>query len=654
MSLLRRASFLATLTAAALAPLALPSTAAACGGTFCDTGPKSQNVDQKGENILFVGDGQSVEAHIQIQYDGHDMARFAWVLPLQSMPTSIGVGSQQLFTNLLAGSVPSYGYTTVNDCPSCGSGTGAGKGGGAGSGGSGSAGAGGSGGGGPVVTFQATVGAFDVVVLQGGTADEVMTWLGNNQYQQIPAAKPILEDYLSKGYLFLAAKMTNGANIDEIHPLVVTYPGDKPCIPLKLTAIAATQDMGVRAFFLGAGRWVPSNYKLMVPNDATVDWMAFGANYTKVISNAADAPVNDGHAFATEYAGTSNVVTQAGIYSSGWNSSPFVGIDPTKVVSTLSSQGLMQCFGSSQCNFNHPLVQGLLHEFLPVPTGMTDAAFYSCLSCNQAKIDLTKWDAAKFAKALEDRIIAPGKRAAQILQQNKYLTRLFTTISPAEMTEDPEFHERADLPSVTTKNNLAQRRQKCGGVSGMDLPDGREIALSNGNWPIWGPSMPWVERIEDVSGPVGTPPVVLVDNKTQIDAQIVAWNTAQSWPPPPPPGCGTGGSGSGGKSGGSSTGGKSGGSSVGGAAGKGGVGQGAGGVTGSGATSSGTGGVSSTGQGGSGTAAGAPGSVGGAPANQDEFSGGGGCSVPGAGPGGAIGLGWIALALAAARRRKKD
>jgi hypothetical protein len=421
MSIIRRVSFLATLAAAALAPLASPSTAAACGGTFCEKGPPQpmnvMTVDQKGENILFVGDGQSVEAHIQIQYDGHDAARFAWILPLQSMPTSVAVGSQQLFTNLLAGTAPSYGYGTFNDCPSCPTGTGAGGTSGKGGSGSGSAGSAGSGagGGGPVVTFQATVGAFDVVVLQGGTADEVMTWLDDNQYQQMPAAKPILEDYLSKGYLFLAARMTTGANIEEIHPLVVTYPGDKPCIPLKLTEVAAKEDMGVRAFFLGSGRWAPSNYKLMVPNDAAIDWRTLGSNYTYVISRAADAPVDDGHAFATEYAGISTVVTQAGIYSPFWNSSPFVGIDPTKVVSTLVSQGLVQC-SPAQCKYSHPLIQGLLHELLPVPSGMTEAAFYSCLSCNQSSIDLTKWDGAKFAKALEDRIIAPGKHAGQILQ----------------------------------------------------------------------------------------------------------------------------------------------------------------------------------------------------------------------------------------------
>src|SRR5688572_28265066 len=67
----------------------------ACGGTFCDTGPTSMPVDQSGENILFVMDGVSVEAHIQIQYKG-DAARFAWVLPVPAVP-SIDVGSQPLF-----------------------------------------------------------------------------------------------------------------------------------------------------------------------------------------------------------------------------------------------------------------------------------------------------------------------------------------------------------------------------------------------------------------------------------------------------------------------------------------------------------------------------------------------------------------------------
>ena len=89
--------------AAALALTAAPSEARACGGTFCDAGPQAMPVDQTGENILFVIDGQHVEAHIQIQYDPDtDADQFAWVIPLQALP-QFSVGSEPLFQNLLTG-----------------------------------------------------------------------------------------------------------------------------------------------------------------------------------------------------------------------------------------------------------------------------------------------------------------------------------------------------------------------------------------------------------------------------------------------------------------------------------------------------------------------------------------------------------------------
>src|SRR5690606_8285409 len=59
--------------------VAIPD-AAACGGTFCDAGPQVMPVDQRGENILFVVDGDTVEAHVQIEYTG-DPEKFAWIVP---------------------------------------------------------------------------------------------------------------------------------------------------------------------------------------------------------------------------------------------------------------------------------------------------------------------------------------------------------------------------------------------------------------------------------------------------------------------------------------------------------------------------------------------------------------------------------------------
>src|ERR1041385_4575016 len=83
--------------------------AAACGGTFCDTGPTAMPVDQTGENVVFSIDDGFVEAHVQILYQG-DPARFAWIVPMQQVP-DVHPGSAQLFANALAGTVPTYGFS---------------------------------------------------------------------------------------------------------------------------------------------------------------------------------------------------------------------------------------------------------------------------------------------------------------------------------------------------------------------------------------------------------------------------------------------------------------------------------------------------------------------------------------------------------------
>src|SRR3954452_2260489 len=110
-----------------LATLSTPRDAEACGGTFCDSGPRAMPVDQKGENILFVMAPGQVEAHIQIQYQG-EASRFAWVLPIPALP-QVEVGSQALFQSLLQGTVPSFALNQLNDCGGNGGGllTGAGN-----------------------------------------------------------------------------------------------------------------------------------------------------------------------------------------------------------------------------------------------------------------------------------------------------------------------------------------------------------------------------------------------------------------------------------------------------------------------------------------------------------------------------------------------
>ncbi len=534
---------LASLTAAAAIAAAYPNTAEACGGTFCDAGPTAMPVDQTGENILFVMDEASVEAHIQIQYDPDaEAAQFAWVVPITEVPT-FAVSSEALFQRLLAGTVPAYGFNTQFDsCGGDGSGDGGFPGGTSGAGGDDSGGFGDStGGDGPEVVFEDTVGAFEIAVLSGGTAAEVMTWLTDNGYQQDPAAEPILEEYLAEGYLFAAFKLTNGAEVAEIHPIALTFQNPEACVPLRLTRIAAQDDMEVRTFFLSDNRVVPQNYQHVLVNPLKLDWDANAANYNEVITLAVDADGADGHAFVTEYAGTSGVVNGFGLYSSAWDSTPFAAINPIGVIDVLEAQGLVSCFddgfggsdtgfgSGSVCQYNHTLLRGILQQYLPVPEGLTEADFYGCLACYEGLIDQTAWDGPAFALALQERIIDAGQHAEQLLAAYPYLTRMYTTISPAEMTFDPFFHQNPDLQDVDLTNQVATQRITCDGSAIWTLPDGREVfSPSQGNFPDFPSEMPWEEEIEEA--PAIGPTIDIVNNTELINVQLETHNCQYNYP----------------------------------------------------------------------------------------------------------------------------
>jgi MYXO-CTERM domain-containing protein len=488
--------------------VAVPERASACGGTFCDSGPRAMPVDQTGENVIFVMDDGFVEAHVQIQYQG-DPERFAWIVPMQKLP-DVQPGSAALFANVLTGTVPSYGFSVQRAQCGLRSAKSSNQAGNAVPDTLGES---------HIIVFHKTVGAFDVAALQGGTADEVVSWLSQNGYQGIDTAPEILQRYVDKGFVFVAVKLTAGAGLDEIHPLMFRYPGTEPCVPLELTSVAAVPDMNVRTFFFGSERVVPTNYRHVVVNSLKIDWLQLGANYDAVVSRAVDEKGADGHGFLTEYAGPSSVVSSQGLFQSAWDASRFSNLTPLDALTELQAQGFVSCAGS--CSFSNPLVEPLLEEFLPSPNGVDPATYYGCPSCS-AGADLSKWDAAKFASELDTRIIQPAHHAADILANHPYLTRLLTRISPEEMTEDPVFASVSGIGDVSLPTPATEDID-CAGTGAMTLPDGRRVALGNPpKWPAF-TGMPYAARIEDFSS--GSAASVVSDNTGRISQMLEESNS---------------------------------------------------------------------------------------------------------------------------------
>ena len=528
---LRVASGLALLGTASVAMT--PGTAEACGGTFCDGGvPGPMPVDQSGENVIFVIGDTLSEVHVQIQIDPNTNAeQFGWLVPLADVP-EFSVGSQPLFDQIRAFSVPTYDITTTfEDCgggqPSSGgdptfpnsSGDGSLTAGGTGE----------DGGEGPTVLKEETVGAFDVVVLQDTEVGPIKQWLLDNGYVWDANAEPILMQYLAEGNVIAAFKLNTNANVADVHPITLRYPSNETCFPLRLTRIAAVEDMDIRVFVLSEDRAAPTNYRHVLVNPLKIDWLTRALNYKDVITQAVDAFKADGRAFVTEYAGPSAGIVTDLIYSPSWDDTSFVGLDPVEVVNTLNTQGLGFCYDSFGCSWGHPQIFPLLVEFLPAPANVEPAEFYADLGSYAAQIDAAKWaNGDGFAAALLNRVIEPGMHADELLKTWPYLTRMYTTISPAEMMADPIFHLNPDLEEVANLR-IAQNLLLCNGDGVVTLPDEREIYVPGGSsWPAI-PGEEWyAEEVQTVA--IKGAPMTIVNNTGAINKKLDEWNRSHDWP----------------------------------------------------------------------------------------------------------------------------
>jgi hypothetical protein len=163
-----------------------------------------------------------------------------------------------------------------------------------------------------------------------------------------------------------------------------------------------------------------------------------------------------------------------------------------------------------------------------------------------ADLDL-EFDPVTLTDQLEERVVTPSRAAGELFRKNRYMTRLFTTMSQNEMTADPVFSFNPQLPDVS---NIHQGRliYYCGRIPN-DSPtttpariiteSGWNLNLPNGTQdnPWADVSMPKSHFIE-ADHEEGASDVI-VDNTAAIEAII----EARTIPLPPADGCSVGGSG---------------------------------------------------------------------------------------------------------------
>lgn len=510
--------------------IALPPQAHACGGFFCDN---SQPVNQAAERIIFSTDAEGVvTATIQIQYSGNADS-FAWVLPVAGRP-EVRVSSNLAFQRLQAATNPRYVLITrvEGTCRSDDSLFGPPRSSSDSFFSDASASFSADAGSPVAVVGEGTVGPYDYVIIsvdpsRPSPSDVAVEWLRTNGYQIDASGAELLTPYLAGGMNLLAFRLTKGNSVGSIRPVQIVFGRGQASIPIRPTAVAAVEDMGVLVWVLGPHRAIPANYLSLELNEALINWFSPGSNYDFVVTRAANEA--GGQGFVTEMAGPAGPLADT-IYGDGeaatWQSyrtRDWTGQEGELLVSVVENYAA------------YDGMRDVLAATVPLPTdrpGTTYEDLLACITCfyGWRDGDIENFEPTAFLASMQTHVIEPMERTRELFERSAYMTRLYTTMSASEMTRDPAFDFNPTLGDYSNVHN-AERIIECSpSVSQfeapwrVEIPGGPTVRGVGSNWPIDArtTSLPANERLVryDTTGPGE----VVLDNRPAIAASLAELN----------------------------------------------------------------------------------------------------------------------------------
>ncbi len=465
----------------ATAGLFLPSMSSACGGFFCTTVP----INQAAEQILFSQQGDHVSAMVSIVYSGN-AEDFSWVVPVPDTP-EISLGANATFAELDFATRPQFFLRQEGDVceidqfvlpPQNAAGE--------------------TDGGaeasteGVTVEEQLTVGPFDIDIVSSDNADDMSIWLQDNNYLLTDRGRDLIEPYVLAGMKFVALKLKSGESSGSIQPLIMKYPSDTPMVPIRLTAVAAEDDMGVIVWVVNNARAIPENYEHVTPNYTKLDWYSGSfnayASYQTLVTDAMNEA--GGRGFATDYAGPLDDAIHSSLTNAERVENNLVQLDAIANDAQFISNSLFLTIDPAGALSSLPPI-------LPLPEGFDTNLYFDSDrmesvftpdELRQARIDVRA--------SIVTRELEPIRNALELLPRDAYITRMYTTLSADEMTVDPTFNYNANMPeqprqreallSASCDNNVSQWNLTLGEGTGRE---GQTVLEVTGQ-PIPGPTLP--------------------------------------------------------------------------------------------------------------------------------------------------------------------
>ncbi|HEX2882705.1 MAG TPA: DUF2330 domain-containing protein [Polyangiaceae bacterium] len=321
-----------------------------------------------------------------------------------------------------------------------------------------------------------------------------LDWLADNEYDVSAFGEEILGEYLADGLNLLAFRLTKGNATGSIRPIRVTYPAQYPAIPIRPTAVAANDDMGVMVYMVAEAQAIPSNYKSLVLNEALINWFNFSPTYNAVISRAADEA--EGQGFVSEFAGPSvdfNETIFSQFDQQNWEQfqETDFGTGQSQVADGGVPVNAMVMFNAAAAQYGTwDGFREAAQAAVTLPPDVTLDAWLSTPWLYEGDPNI-QVDSLKLLAGLQQHVIDPMLETQRLLISQPYLTRMFTTMSAEDMTVDPLFSINSDLADISNVHT-AEQVIECSpdwyqwqAPWRVELPQGGTVrGSSQGTWPF--------------------------------------------------------------------------------------------------------------------------------------------------------------------------
>ena len=247
--------------------LAWEADARACGGCF--NPPETPTVVTDHRMIFSISQQQST-LYDQIQYTGAPES-FGWVLPY-SGEIEVGVSSDVLFSTLDSLTQVQI-LAPARNCPvapnECGGDF------------ANAAKSPSASDDGVEVLKREVVGPYDTAQLQADDPEALEKWLSKNGFSLPDAVKPVVAQYVTEHFNFLALKLVPGKDVQAMKPVRVTTKGSNVALPLRMIAAGTGATVGVALWIVAEGRYQPANFDMftITADELSWDWTQNKSNY---------------------------------------------------------------------------------------------------------------------------------------------------------------------------------------------------------------------------------------------------------------------------------------------------------------------------------------------------------------------------------------